>query len=307
MASCNLNDIASALRDCANRMSATSKRTRSLLRNEAQCPCYRFSDDHAAGYLQIQRFYESKTEADIRDVERLAYLLDSTGRPVSTAHYATEQVFHTAELLEQIFLSGLSVRDLLQAMQSCRSFRDTVLGSKRILQCMSLLINDDSDVHSAFTRSGFFNEYYSFRTVLHQPLDGKKVRLVAFFEEKWPVPVLGSRPRAMLICQPGIREVVAKSNCCGAEWRIADTSGITIGQLLDATRSIRQGHELCPFAPAGCHDGKGMVHVHVRFTGTVEVPHKLSNVSDPRTLERISSTVWWLELDRYIKAKQEGQ
>ncbi|KAK0301764.1 hypothetical protein LTR01_009176 [Friedmanniomyces endolithicus] len=131
-------------------------------------------------------------EADAQELSRLSQYFTSSrsnGSQDYRRRQAAKKVFGTAELLEQVLSSDLTVRDLLNAMQVSRSFRDGILGSPQLLRSMGLILDSADDIYSGFARLGLFNEFYSFRTSLLPPLHDATIKLVAFFEEDGTVRV----------------------------------------------------------------------------------------------------------------------
>ena len=154
-------------------------------------------------------------KADAQELSRLSQYLTSSrsnGSQDYRRRQAAEKVFGTAELLEQVLSSDLTIRDLLNAMQISRGFRDSILGSPQLLRSMGLLLDSADNTYSGFARSGLFNEFYSFRTSLMPSLHDATIKLVAFFEEGVQLPALGPRSRSMRICYPPITELVMQSS-----------------------------------------------------------------------------------------------
>lgn len=239
---------------------------------------------------------------------RLSVTLKNSSEDQRRRNYqATAKVFGTPELLEQILMSGLTTRDLLSTMQISRVFRDRVLGSNQLLRFMGLLPGQSGSTYSGFTRSGAFNEFYSFRTSLNSSLHYGTTKIVAFFERSITLPALGSRCRSMRICHPPILEMTMQSDCCTQEWLLKCPNGVTVGCIYDETQRIQQTHRLCPFALPGNHNADGTVKVYVRFSGTIEWP-KDDYVAERnrRTLARVDSTLWSLDVNSYITAKKDG-
>jgi hypothetical protein len=84
------------------------------------------------------------------------------------------------------------------------------------------------------------------------------------------VPNVGSRGRAMLICQPPILKMDASTTCCGERVEIHSAMGVTVGDLLDATSKLRYLHRTCPLAQYHLHDHhSGFVVPEVVFKGNL--------------------------------------
>jgi hypothetical protein len=92
-------------------------------------------------------------------------------------------------------------------------------------------------------------------------------------------PNAGSRCRDMLICQPPLHSISAFTSCCAGPrfWRhrvgderppaevVRSEKGITVGDILDATKRLKESHQLCPDASPFDHNASGFVNVQVSF------------------------------------------
>ena len=304
-------DVATILRDLSTRLQDTSARTTSLLLKEARFPCHRWSEGYADKLAFAGRYYSSKMKADAQELSRLSQYLTSSrsnGSQDYRRRQAAEKVFGTAELLEQVLSSDLTIRDLLNAMQVSRGFRDSILGSPQLLRSMGLLLDSADNTYSGFARSGLFNEFYSFRTSLLPSLHDATMKLVAFFEEGVQLPALGPRSRSMRICYPPITELVMQSSCCSQEWKVLCPDGVTVGCIHDETDRIQQSHRLCPFAMPADHNSDGTVRVHVLFFGNI-IRREDDCVAERqrRTLGSVNSKLWSLDVNHYIRAKKDGR
>ncbi|KAK5712323.1 hypothetical protein LTR15_011902 [Elasticomyces elasticus] len=88
----------------------------------------------------------------------------------------------------------------------------------------------------------------------------------------------------MLICQPPLLTIQAYTSCCAGPrfWRhrhgddrppasiLTSTTGITVGDILDATAELQAKHRLCPDASPFNHHADGTVDVHVSFEAVVK-------------------------------------
>lgn len=90
-------------------------------------------------------------------------------------------------------------------------------------------------------------------------------------------------------------------------------TGVTVGDVLDATRKIREAHALCPHADFDCHDTDGKVCPEVRFSTDITLknddPYVVSEAraEAERALVKIEEEAAKGALEVYIRAKRTGQ
>ena len=98
---------------------------------------------------------------------------------------------------------------------------------------------------------------------------------------------MGPGGRAMLICQPPIKEMTVQPSCCRS-YRVSDygghnepilpppppyvvvksDTGLTVGDMLNAAAAARYQHLQCPYAPEHDHDCEtGLVDIKIYFEG----------------------------------------
>lgn len=208
------------------------------------------------------------------------------------------RVFGTTELLEAILRKGLSVHDLLRAMEVNKTFAACVKSSVHLQKLLCLRPDPTASYRSAFEVG--IKCLVGFTTSLTfpalSPATYRKARtsldgtLEAHFDTDLTAspPRIGPRCRSMLVCQPPVHEMAISINCCGFRYednvvpqnengtayiKAIGTAGLTIGELLDTTRRLQEAHTLCPFAATTAHsdDEDGRVRVEVRFTGTLSI------------------------------------
>ncbi|KAK4891179.1 hypothetical protein LTR27_010253 [Elasticomyces elasticus] len=101
-----------------------------------------------------------------------------------------------------------------------------------------------------------------------------------------PLPVIGDRGRAILLCQPPIKEMFILASCCRTRFgtsfeplapTIRNDNGLTVGDILDATIEGIKRHESCRYAAKRHHKHDGMVDCRICFEGTVQL-----RADDPR-------------------------
>jgi len=84
------------------------------------------------------------------------------------------------------------------------------------------------------------------------------------------MPTSGPRARSMLICQPPIYEITASLNCCDEASTFESPTGITIGDLYEATSELVSEHCVCPWARESLHHDEALVKVQVDFQASIE-------------------------------------
>lgn len=213
-------------------------------------------------------------------------------KPAGTAEVVSK-VFAIPELLERILLY-LNPVDLLRIQQVDHLFFNAILGSMKLQSKMGLMAQKNGHVSAptaSFDTERFscFCEMYS--SLSRDVLDDNDVVLKAGFSDVFNPPNLGSRARAMLICQPPLKSMSVHTRCCHPTWSwsnsdddldpITSDSGISMGDLVDAHARITADHRLCPQANPPEHDPDGFVKPHVSFEATM-----VAENDDPSLLER---------------------
>ncbi|KAK3659009.1 hypothetical protein LTR56_001446 [Elasticomyces elasticus] len=101
-----------------------------------------------------------------------------------------------------------------------------------------------------------------------------------------PLPSIGDRGRAIMICQPPVKEMFVLASCCRTRFgtrfeplapTIRNFKGLSVGDLLDATIKASKQHEMCPYAAKRHHRPDGTVDCRISFEGTVQL-----QANDPR-------------------------
>jgi hypothetical protein len=203
--------------------------------------------------------------------------------------------------LADMILMELPPKDLLTAAQVNRTFNASVMSSNRIARKLYLT---GPEPHSWF-RTNFGTDYAdSFldgylmllgmsvncehmlledgpepeETMdVHMHFDGRtRSRFLSSHSLRQPDliyrPTIGSRRRAMLLCQPPIMTMTAAPDCCKIKvWvELHSPTGLTVGDLLDATAEMQHAHRHCPNAPYHEHErSTGLVVAGVSFSGNV--------------------------------------
>ena len=232
-------------------------------------------------------------------------------RPTGGSATKAQKVFGTAELFEKI-LCHLGPSDILSAVQINRSTSGAIANSPN-LQCMlHLRAKNDGSV------STLFNFLYDDREKgLHKWLwvdmhswSDSEVSVSAWFRKygssgvlKATKPSIGNVGRRMLVCQPAPSEMKYWADCCNSsphykqgswEWHdghgdvplpsvvqtITSASGITIGDMYDATMKLREEHRLCPLANEEDHTPDGWVVPTVKFEATIQLPPEYTEIQE---------------------------
>ena len=209
--------------------------------------------------------------------------------PSARSSVTANRVFEVPELVEMI-ITDLPAKDILAAAQSFKAMSRCVLSSTKVQAILGLRCTADG-----FFQSKFFceshrvrfahlpglrctistrDDSWSSRPKLHNGKYKDEVTISASFETYERPPKIGSRGRAMLVCQPPLLEMQVSVSCCSSSsidrpldatqtnnlttWTTRtpakSTSGITVGDLLDITESLQQQHRVCPFAGKHSHD-----------------------------------------------------
>lgn len=188
-----------------------------------------------------------------------------------------EEVFGITEVFEDILLSGLSLRDLLNAQQVNGTFFRAIAGSSKLLQLMGLQPDRDAYYTTNLDREHQARETFPrFSVSLFQyPNFGCTQLRVCFLGRDFKLPKIGLRARSILICQPPVDYVTASLSCCkntcGFYNEDDDHGGITVGVLLDAAAELKQEHRMCGRASETWRNGEGNSDVVVRFDADLDV------------------------------------
>lgn len=274
-----------------------------------------------------------------------------------------QETFNIPELMEMI-LGYLSTQDLLLAMEVNKSFADSVLSSNKLQIKLCLKAATNTDWFTDFQYGGLGRQGpFSFSCRVDwedhhlrpAPERESEVHIKAQFHiaRRWygqglpdksaRLPLLGSRCRAMLICQPPIKEIIARPSCCqGMGSRnqelqaledeihpppesviVRSETGLTVGDLLDVTDSLMRSHSACPYAPDWQHHpNTGEVKVDVEFLATMALRPGDPNIPPPQCRgddqnDRSRSPTDYdyeyredpkqIEMDDYVKAKKLGK
>ncbi|KAK5743278.1 hypothetical protein LTR17_002755 [Elasticomyces elasticus] len=96
-----------------------------------------------------------------------------------------------------------------------------------------------------------------------------------------PLPFVGGRVRSMLICQPPIKEMSILASCCRRLYtsdtekeapKIFNATGLTVGDLYDATMDYAQRHMECVHARCHHHhEENGTVNATITFEGLLQL------------------------------------
>ena len=217
--------------------------------------------------------------------------------PSSLSAVVALKVFNTLELLEMILLN-LGVRDVSTTRQVNRTMYSVVTTSSKIQrflglrqdpesECISIFDPDSARYEPCFKR---FTCDLNFRDEdFNTPTREGMLRARFKNADGWYTLSIGELPRKMLICQPPIYEVEIFAHCCSRVTKSApnntgsrrippldkvrNVSGLTVGDLLDATKQTKEKHMLCPYAHEHHHDCNGFVKVPVEFEGILKLNH----------------------------------
>ncbi|KAK6395091.1 hypothetical protein LTR65_001280 [Meristemomyces frigidus] len=277
----------------------------------------------------------------VTDLQNGAQALRHGPATASSAAKACE-VFAIPELLEHIMLS-VHPLDVLKVMQLNHSAYNTIANSMRLLRHMNLLPNEQSAFRSFFAcaRTGFTcvtnGEGDAISRALSSAVPGRAERPVsiftvcAAFKSQTP-PRLGPRVRSMLICQPPVHEMRIVLTCCNANKSqtqlnfptytiytpdhameipqpIRSATGITVGDIHDATCAMVMAHRLCPAAEPHEHDERGYVKVDPKFETTIRLREAdpLLQARRQREREDAREAQRSATIDRYIVAKKAAR
>lgn len=198
---------------------------------------------------------------------------------------AVSAVFNNLDLLEMIF-QQLDVHDLIQAVQTSRTTRALLEGSKRIRKILCLEPDPTFQGYLSLDAS-MLPKKFSMYTRKPDEFDPHATfNFWVRFEMDDPSPLLTPFIRSMLISQPPAKEFTVRLNCCGGpgnvrinafgvresrmtgqdpeecpQLLIKSEFGVTIGDMWDTVKRLRLEHRLCPAAYPSDHDEQGFVKV----------------------------------------------
>ncbi|KAK5691475.1 hypothetical protein LTR97_011468 [Elasticomyces elasticus] len=222
-----------------------------------------------------------------------------------------EKVFGIPELAEMILLQ-LPTADLFRAMQTCKTLaeaRNSPQASPKILARLGFRPHPNSRWFSIFTSRisdmeartlkgypqhvgknqlvrRFFCDNVATKTAWDRAIGSGNITVRAKFTEgrdwrQMPLPVVGARFRSMLICQPPIKEMSVLASCCRrlhtaetaeAAPKISNATGLTVGDLYDATVDHAQRHMECVHAYSNHYDEEtGTVNATITFEGLLQL------------------------------------
>lgn len=241
-------------------------------------------------------------EAQARRVDefllRCCRLVPLSSRPSKRGATQAGEVFDTPELLEHV-LSFLPPADILTAQQVGRVWNAAVLGSRKLQAILCLTPEKDAVFRTPFVKGafpGFTLNYDADQVTDVAPAEHEDSRpgtrtvshpmsITASFErgarktdaedgekQGHRDPIIGSRCRSMLICQPQIRTITVDLPCCCPEDDLlTNPKGLTVGDLLGLQKELAEEHKLCPHASPLERDDEGFAHVTVQFEGDVDL------------------------------------
>ncbi|KAK4892526.1 hypothetical protein LTR27_008990 [Elasticomyces elasticus] len=217
---------------------------------------------------------------------------DDTSTSIRECGPATQQVFRTPELVEQI-LEHLGLADILSYDQVDRSAR-AIVAQSTPLQSSLLFRADAADTLLRLpfelygdlrTASFYCRQSYAYdegpNNAWRPSGTSGMILLEAGFESTANhirLPKIDVRCRKMLITQPPIKKMWIRLQCCRRATGLSDSerehdlysdTGITIGDLYDATKKAEEEHSLCHRASRMDHDDAGFVHSGVSFRAYV--------------------------------------
>lgn len=156
-----------------------------------------------------------------------------------------KQVFAVPELLEAI-LAWADLKSLVNMGQVSLEFRATIANSMPLQIKLGVKACEDKGPDEELFSSPFKHGYLGFKVTIEQKRNQTKGKITADLDvlgEKKRLSRIGSTWRRMFICQPPIKEMAGY--LCYHEHRharpsrwIASETGLTVGDLHDAARSI---------------------------------------------------------------------
>ena len=255
--------------------------------------------------------------------------------PSESSPVKAKQVFDIPELAEMVLLN-LPAQDVFNATRAYRELASSATSSAKVQTMLGLRGDKNS-----FWRCHFGGRYgkHASGSYLNgiscelaersywDPGPQEEVQIIGTIytsrmrgKTVGSKPSIGSRVRSMLLCQPPVYEIKAKPSCCGSKMHpivIESTTGVTVGDLMDAEEKLTREHRLCSFAPSSLHN---------RRTGEVETAMEIRGTLTLRSDDPVVETRRWcemqpvtqpmppaqkseleVELDKYIQAKKAGE
>lgn len=256
---------------------------------------------------------------------------DNNAKPSSShagaeqpAHRAAGQkVFDVPELLESILIHVPPI-ELIRAAMISKGTADLLKLSPKLVKRISSMTRPD---YSSYFRipllgtppSNYVSgiEFYSEQTVRMAARTKVTITLV---RRESPLPSIGQLGRSVLIVQPPALQATILPECCvnyrpkprasstgcyaepKLQENISSSSGLTIGDVLDALIEVRRQHRLCPFAAKAMHDNAGFVKTGVSFTIGIDVRYAPALAPAVLQTQRV---VFSRGLDDYIDTRLE--
>ncbi|KAK0302579.1 hypothetical protein LTR91_010551 [Friedmanniomyces endolithicus] len=233
--------------------------------------------------------------------------------PSESSGRVAEEVFGIPKVAEMIFLE-LSPARLLHIMPTCKSFGDVITEPRgQLATRLGRRPAPDSYWTTPFTRQKSYDEHWKDSRArdsladLHEYLEchfvdnqqsmanPTRTSMVTMYAKflnhsvtrvQRPLPRVGERSQAMLICQPPITEMSVILSCrrrprgANTGAKIRNPDGLTVGDLLHATEEHAVQHEQSSHAESCRHDRTGLVRSTVSFRGDL-----LLREDDPSLLE----------------------
>lgn len=229
-------------------------------------------------------------------------------RRVTTSDDSAERFFNLPEMTEML-LQYLHANDVLQMQRVNKSIKAIIEGSVKLQRQLGLAASPDSHFrltldsdhvpfHVLNAPESWTVTYHGEETwrglsfsvtgghfepdTIYEADDRERTVYVDInlrVNGNGRLPRVGSRYRAMLLCQPVVKKMHVSTVCCRARntRKINSRTGLTIGRLLDTAQSMISKHRLCPDADESMLDADGRVSVEVKFHGKVVL-----RADDPR-------------------------
>ncbi|KAK4892552.1 hypothetical protein LTR27_009016 [Elasticomyces elasticus] len=229
-------------------------------------------------------------------------------KPTEKSAQSAKRVFGIPELCEQILTYLVRGQDLLHASQINRSVAAVARGSSSIQHALGFAPDRSGFWHSPF-ESRAFAGFTCDAESPYGPLTANPTVTAYFASDPYwydcrdvsKPPLVGSAFRQLRICSPPIKEMEVQPSCCaywskselggywsaptyGSVWRghpqppppkktepLSNPNGITVGDIYDATLSMKEEHRLCPYAPDHSLDEEGLVQPRIVFKGVIEL------------------------------------
>ena len=281
-----------------------------------------------------------------------------TERPTASSSIKAEQVFHTPELMESI-LCKLEPDDIFRCNQVNKAMNAALTASHKLQRLMFLRADPNAQWTSPFlgydsSRSAFplftcrsIEEHdYRYGQDGHaSDIEDDEVRVQAEFDHSRYfhrlLPKIGPLGRRMLICQPAPTSMTIHLSCCNfphSSWKPYDRevgpsqgaaivkrdTGLTVGDLLDATKKMEARHKDCPNIEAWRLElaaKERAALVSVKFRGHLKLRSNDKQLEYSRYSPGTSPGCGWEDppevrakqqrrqekMDAFIAARQEGK